>query len=41
MKKNKKAQSGATGILAIPSGYAIKASPGPEKKMQCRYIRMK
>jgi hypothetical protein len=38
MKKNKKAQSGATGILAIPSGYAIKASPGPEKKMQCSII---
>ena len=31
MRKNKMAHNGEIGIWAIPSGYATKANPGPEK----------
>ena len=31
MKKNRKAQRDETGSLAIPSGYAMNARPGPRK----------
>ena len=40
MKKNKIAQKGAPGIMAMPAGYAMNARPGPVNQIiRCHSIK--